>query len=803
MMLIPNQCRIVISRGLMAIVFLFSANLIAQSDCANVRQPLASKAEPQAPVPGDRWMEIDLYWFEEDDIAGSVSCFWDRFQRLYEHVAGDRGVILNVGWTVGYIMEWSGELDQRISLPAGTGQQPWVEESAPLAGSTQERRRAWKVRFSTPSILTRKGYGPWTYRDLRRLTDGLREEATKRGIAGFKVGSLVYAWVDAYGEVAPWAKAHPEAFTSWQFQRRGEAQSGRFFDPGAKLHRDSSRLGGLPQGIGEGMPAYKAFAAQWGSLSKATGLDAIMLRDSFGMPVPYQRAGPHGIVEPSPEAIREHTQDMSAFVRGVKAANPQALVMMYSNAASALGDWRSNGLDLELIALEGSLDVFVDQTWAGAWNEVGVRHNSFWNQPTLGWTYQLASMLMHAATLADTKVKHYPLIETFDAWESWDVLHTVPERLRWGIWTYSHASVKTPTGIAVPAGSYISWANQGKRLLSSDDVAFLNTNISQAVIDAHQITDVFGPTLVYARSSARWQAEHARPDHDVKEWLDEQIGSVVKWPVPISSATRIEWLPRVSSDLFILGAPSHLSAEEDSFVTTAARSRTPVAIFGSPAGGIDLNLQRLVGLRSTDAQSASPAVQSGEASSLATQLVADAPLQFPVLQSLSRNTVSGGARSVYFVAGSPALVRNETDGVRLMAWDPPEFLDEWDKQLRDTWGGSAAPYALAAATVNSLLTNPTTLHASAIDLQQTVNISAWRTSDGKVHLLSANLEEGLRDDADASRHTTIELPSKWRNLRWNPLWPGAEIKQSSGSIDINLEQARSIQLEAVVEPAAK
>ena len=284
------------------------------------------------------------------------------------------------------------------------------------------------------------------------------------------------------------------------------------------------------------------------------------------MPIPYQRAGPHGVVEPSPDAIRRHTQDTSNFVREVKVANPHALVMMYSNAASALGDWRSNGIDVEQIARDGYLDVWVDQTWAGAWNEVGVRHNSFWNNPTLGWTYQLAYMLMHSATLSGTKVKHYPLIETFDAWESWDVLHTVPERLRWGIWAYSHASVNTPTGIKVPDGSYISWANQGKRLLSGEDVAFLNTNISQAVIDAHNMTRVYGPTLVYARSSSKWQAEHAQPNHDVKEWLDEQAGSVIKWPVPVLSATRIEWLPRVASDMFILGASSHLSPEESRFV---------------------------------------------------------------------------------------------------------------------------------------------------------------------------------------------------------------------------------------------
>ena len=152
------------------------------------------------------------------------------------------------------------------------------------------------------------------------------------------------------------------------------------------------------------------------------------------MPVPYDRAGPWGVVAPSSELISEATENVSALVRETKTSNPKALVMMYSNAASAVGDWRSNGLDLERIAREGFLDIFVDQTWAGAWNEVGVRHNAFWNVPTLGWTYQLTSTLMHAAILSGTHVRHYPLIETFDAWESWDVLHSVPDRLRWGIW---------------------------------------------------------------------------------------------------------------------------------------------------------------------------------------------------------------------------------------------------------------------------------------------------------------------------------------------------------------------------------
>ena len=779
--------------GLSVFVCLESRGAVA-AECSDSHPAAADKQTTSQGVPGDRWMETDLYWFDQADIAGSSSCFWDRFAPLYMNVRGDRGLILNIGWTVGYIMEWSGVPEQRISLPAGTGQQPWVKESAPLEGSTEQRKAAWKQRFATPTIVTRTGYGPWTYSDLRHLTDTLRSEAARRGIADFRVGSLAYAWDDAYGEVAPWAKRHPEAFSTWQFTRDGKKQSGKYFDPTVALHQDSTRLGGLPNGIAEGMPVPDAFAAQWGSLSKAAGLDAIMLRDSFGMPVPYQRAGPDGLLEPSPEAIQKRTTATSSLIRETKTANPRAIVMMYSNAASAFGDWRCNGFDLEQIAKGGYLDVWVDQTWAGAWNEVGVRHNSFWNNPALGWTYQLAYTLTHAAVLADTHVKHYPLIETFDAWESWDVLHTVPERLRWGIWAYSHASVKTPKGIKVPGGSYISWANQGKRLLSTDDVTFLNSNISEAVIDAHKITHVYGPTLVYARSAAQWQAEHALPAQDAKEWLDEQIGSAIKWPVPVLSATRIEWLPRVSSDMFLLGAASHLTAEENNSVLALAGRGTSIALIGNPSGGFDAALQHLVGLHSENARPAQVSVLNGSISSFGASLVHGLPDQFQVRQALSKNELAGESKVVYSVEGSPALVLNQGSKNRQLTWDPPEFAVEWDTKLLDIWRGSAAPYTLAAGAMNALLANAGALHASAIDLKETVSLTSWRTQDGKVHLMFGNLEEGLSDDANASRNATIELPREWQQHNWRSVWPGANFNQQRGVIYVGLDQARSAQL---------
>ena len=101
-------------------------------------------------VPGDRWLEIDLYWFDLKDIRGSARAFWDRYEPLYAGVQGFRGVVLNVGWTVACVMDWSGDLNQRIDLPKGTGQQKWVKQTGPLTGTTEERQRQWKQRFAQP-----------------------------------------------------------------------------------------------------------------------------------------------------------------------------------------------------------------------------------------------------------------------------------------------------------------------------------------------------------------------------------------------------------------------------------------------------------------------------------------------------------------------------------------------------------------------------------------------------------------------------------------------------------------------------
>ena len=161
-----------------------SGNSIAR-DCLSQADLLKQAATT------DRWMEIDLYWFKQKDLKKSVREFWDRFQPLYAGVSGYRGVILNIGWTVGPVMEWSGKLDQRISLPTGSGQSRWVDQSTPLTGTTAERKQKSEARYAGSVVSTRRGYDPWTYGDVKQLIADLKREAARRGHAELRMDRCV------------------------------------------------------------------------------------------------------------------------------------------------------------------------------------------------------------------------------------------------------------------------------------------------------------------------------------------------------------------------------------------------------------------------------------------------------------------------------------------------------------------------------------------------------------------------------------------------------------------------------------
>src|SRR5664279_2768904 len=170
-----------------------------------------------------------------------------------------------------------------------------------------------------------------------------------------------------------------------------------------------------------------------------------------------------------------------------------------------------------------------------------------------------------------------------------------------------------------------------------------------------------------------------------------------------------------------------------------------------------------------------------------------------------------GAFVLYSINDSPALTINTKEGKQVLTWDPPTFFSVgvWGASepkpgfrhpvycapLLEVWGGSAAPYALTAGALNSLLSRRKVLHARSVDMNQTMSICAWRTFDDTIHLLAANLEEGLRDDADRFRHAVLVLPSSWNHSSFRDEWSERRFEVvNQGQIAINLDHAQSVML---------
>jgi len=742
------------------------------------------------PVNADRWFEIDLFFFEHNDMEKSVNQFWDRYHSLAEGVMGWKGVILNVGWISDYILDWHGDMNEVIKRPKNMQKEPWFKDEGQLTGNTIERMQLWNYRFSKAESPDTIIYENWTYADLKKLSNLIRDIAAKKyKLTDIKVGTLVLGWKTIYGgDQTVFAKTHPNAWLR------------NFPNLVAQLSADKIEYGAFPKGIPEGTAFTEFFGKQWGSLSKATGLDVIILRDAYLGVCTYNRVGPYGKTAPSdPEKVKAWSNATADLVRQTKISNPKALVIGYSNAASAVADLRVNCFDLEAIAKEGYLDGWIDQTWAGEWNEIGQQSDLFWNHPLLGYTYQLSFLLCHAAILSDTKVHHYFLTETFDAWETPDIIHNARERLRWEIWAYSHAAVKRPDGLKMTNGSYISWCNQGKRLLSEEDVRFLAETSNAAINDAKETTKIFGPTLVYCRSAMEWQSRN-RPNENIGEWIDEQSGTLTKWSVPILSITRSEYLPNIESDMFIFQTPVHLKETEKNNIIKILESGKPVAIFASPAGGIDKDISNILGI-STNDSTITDTKYIGNIHYKTDGIYIGLPNTFPIFQRFTNNKLSEGVEPVYSVFNSPCLCYNESGGKHLIFWNAPELYKnlpndhgEFSNSSLDQLLGSPTSYVLTARLINDVMKKNGFLYTDIIEQYHPIHLSMWQLRNGSYRVMAGNLEEGINHSSDLSAQTTLNLPgsiSPSKSIEIIESWTGEKLITGNKKLTINLDQAQT------------
>lgn len=750
------------------------------------------------PIPTDRWLELDIYWFEKNNMEESAEKLLDRYHPLLQNLDGWKGFIINTGWLIDNIVGWNGDINQLVGFPDQMKTPPWFNDKGVLTGTAEELWDNYNLRLKRSSEEQVLVYEDWTYSDVKNLINLLKEVAeTKYNIPDLKVGTYVLGWDNAYeGALAKFAIKHPYLFMPSIYYEVNVLDIEGIIKAG-----DNQKYGAYPNGIPNGTAVTEFFGKQWGSLSKAVGYDAIILRDAMFGPGTYKRVGPYGATAPSdPKKVESWNRATADLVKFTKQSNPDALVIGYSNGATSVGDWRVNCVDLETIAKEGYMDAYIDQSWAGAWNEVGVRHRAmeYQNNSFQGWTYQLAYILLHRAMLAETNVHHYVLNDMWDGWETWDIIHTVPERVKWGIWAYTHAALKTPDGLKVPDGNYISWCNQGKKLLSKEDVKFLAKEFNSAVLDAQNMKEVHGPTLVYNRSAMEWMSANA-PEKSILEWIDEQAGAVMKWSVPIMSVTRLEYLDDVKSDMFILQTPVHMAKKEKESVKKLINSGDPVAIWGSIAGGVDTDILEMLGVHST-------AEWINDTSCIATLnhktggIFEDIPNTFPVynLNNNQKFTVDDNVEVMYQIHKTPTLMWAKNRKVIL--WNPAEHAQnlikggfyEYLGYANDEILGSVYPWYLNAKMIHEMMKDSGHPYAKKTIPLKPVSILSWTSKDGKDMLLSGELEEGLNHYADHNASVTWCIPKDWLKGKVSYFSPEGTTRgyfNTTGEYDINLDHS--------------
>lgn len=642
----------------------------------------------------DRFVEVDLDWFDGDDR--SVEEFVERCLPLWAGRRGERGVVLNTGFLVDIVTEFTGVVDQLLPL--------------------RSRRYArWRDR---------------SYRDLRVLVARLRAASARRGIDDLRVGVLVAGvgrvstGTEMYDLQSDWCDRHPELYPLSLSPLPGPD-----LDPRVPLAADDRRYASRADGIVSGTPFGELLGDQWAAVAAACDLDVIHLRDGFWGPMLYTRRGPYGVTAgPDPDENESWTTAISELFASVKQRRPESTVMAYTSGIGATAEWRSGCVDTEAVLNGGGVDVLIDQTWGGAWQD-------WWDDWWKGWTNQHVNLLSHAVAVraVEPSVRHYKLIETWDGWEPFDTVHLVPGKLRWAMWAWSHAAVVTPGGLDVPDGTYISWMNdKDLNLLDAAAVAFVAGELDAAEASASRMTAVGGPLVVFDREAV---AAHHRghPTTNVGEHVEDAVALLMKWGAPVLGATRSEWLGRVDArDGAVVQLGGGLTASE---LADAA----PTMLVGR-ADAIPDALLAEAGLGADEAD-------GGSAFHREALAAPDLPSGGWVhLVGRSRVVADRDTAVLVSAGGSPSLVATD----RVAWWQPPELADPSNPLLPRSQYGSVASAAAAARW----LAERGTVRVSDVPYHLPVTVQWWDEGDDR-WVLVGNLEAGWVGDARTPRQVGL------------------------------------------------
>lgn len=665
-------------------------------------------------TPHDRWLEMDLTYFDPDAaLPPQLDAVCERLAPLLRPVEGEYGIFFNVGWLIDLVTEWTGQPEQLIP--------------------TRSRRTArWAAH---------------TYQDLADFVALLRRAAEQRGLERLKVGVLFVGWAHVvwppelkiYDFDSAWYARHPELYEPPRsFINMPDLH------PINRLKADDYPYAAFPAGLADNTYFPQFFGAQWAHLAAFLNLDALHLRDGLTGPMIYTRNGPFGTAAPAdPAVVEAFSQAVRDLYKYVKLASPDRLLFGYSSAISPVADWRVGCVDFEALVADGYIDAWVEQTWGGAWQD-------WWHQLWKGWTFQTANLLTRGALIARanqqraTPCRFYNLIETWDGWEPWDTLHQVPHKLRWAMWAFSHAAVIAPDGVHVPAGSYISWMNNGAMaLLSAADVEYIGAHLNQAQASAAQIEVVYGVTLVYNRAALAWlSAQH--PDWNVTEWLDDQAAMLMKWGVPALSITRAEWLPavRLASNTLLAQTPARLDAAARAALVNHP---APLMVTGR-ADIVDDDVQAALGISATEQRFAPDFYVSAGLSEQTP------PYDRPYLPAHVAVETAPGTVTHYRSQHTPLLTQRGSRSY----WQPPDWSEPFNQFVPKYQLGSTYPHYAAARLLHEMARAAGLSYVDVPARPMTVAFHLWR-SGGQVYALLGNLETGEFGDARTPRAVTLHL----------------------------------------------
>jgi hypothetical protein len=305
--------------------------------------------------------------------------------------------------------------------------------------------------------------------------------------------------------------------------------------------------------------------------------------------------------------------------------------------------------------------------------------------------------------------------------------------------------------------------------------------------------------MVYSREAMAWQNRHA-PDRFINEWIDEQMGTVLKWSVPCLSVTRSEWLDQIKTDLPVIQTPVRLPAAQIAAIARRIESGRPVAIFGSAAGGIDPRLATLMGVKPDAAPFPEPvAMHRALLADADSPYIDEVPYRFSFLWQANNVTASGGARPIYSIGSSTPLVVQKSANRKTLFWDPAVLqvnpIPKNESKPLIEWIKSTYPFFLTARVLHDYLQGTESPWVKQPIEEAAVAIHAWQLEDGTYRVLAGNTEEGLRvpHHRDYSEHIVVQVPAKWlgggKTLKMSAVWndkPGAEIKDH---FRVDLEQA--------------